>query len=87
MSAKYDNVICINVFIGRGIDYGSEPYNVIFHAGETDVTLNISIIDDDILENDENFNVTVNPILLPIDVIIASNTGYSTVTILDNDGK
>ena len=75
------------MFIGGGVDYVSEPYNVIFYAGETDITLNISIIDDDILENDESFNVTVNPTLLPIDVIIANNIGYSTVNIVDNDGK
>ena len=86
VSTKYDNAICIlYCFIGGGVDYVSESYNVTFHAGETDVTLNISIIDDDILENDENFIVTVT--LIPINVVIASNTGYSTVTIMDNDGK
>ena len=71
---------------GRGIDYVSDPYNVTFNAGETEVTLNISIIDDNILESNENFNATVNPVLLPIEVFVASNTGYATVIIVDDDG-
>jgi len=71
---------------GRGIDYVSDPYNVTFNAGETEVTLIISIIDDNILESNENFNVTVNPVSLPIEVFVASNTGYATVIIVDDDG-
>lgn len=71
---------------GGNVDYGSGPYNVTFQAQETSVTLNISITNDNIVESDENFNVAVNPALLPIDVVIANNTGHTIVTIVDDDG-
>jgi len=59
-------------------------YNVTFHAGEISVTLNISITDDNTLENDEDFVATIDPTL---NIFIVNNGGTATVTIIDNDGK
>ena len=58
-----------------------------FHAGEISVTLNISINDDQTLESDENFIVTINTTLLPSNVSVVDNAGSATVTIVDDDGK
>ena len=71
---------------GGGKDYDSGSYSVKFDSGITEVTLNVSIIDDDILEGNEKFNLTVNVSSLPNKVIV-SDPGQATVTIVDNDGK
>ena len=42
------------------MDYDSGPYTVTFAAGETIVTFNIPITDDDILEGNENFTLIIN---------------------------
>ena len=71
---------------GGGVDYYSGPYNITFPAGTTSVPFNVSITDDNILEDDENFLLTVDLSLLP-DNITASDPYQATVTIVDKDGK
>ena len=56
-----------------------------FLAGMTSVSLNISIIDDDILENNENFYLSIDEGSLPTS-IIAGSTDQTIVNILDDDG-
>ena len=68
------------------MDYESGPYNITFPAGTTSVPFNISITDDDILEDDENFILTVDLSSLPSN-ITASDPYQATVTIVDKDGK
>ena len=67
------------------MDYDSGPYNITFPAGTTSVPFNISITDDDILEDDENFLLTIDLSLLPSN-ITASDPYQATVTIVDKDG-
>ena len=67
-------------------DYISGPYNVTFPIGVVRVAFNISITNDDILENNENFNVTFNPSSLPSYVTIG-DPGQTIVMIVDNDCK
>ena len=69
---------------GGGIDYNFGPYPVTIFAGETDVQFDVMIIDDDVLEGNETFNLTIDEPLLYIRVV-AGNP--ATVTIVDNDGK
>ena len=69
----------------EGADYKSGPYSVTFTAGQTIAVLNISITSDSILENDENFILTINSSSLPNGVSI--ELGQTTVTILDKDGE
>ena len=71
---------------GGGVDYDSGPYNITFQAGTISVPFNVSITDDNILEDDENFLLTVDLSLLP-DNITASDPYQATVTIVDKDGK
>ena len=68
------------------MDYDSGPYSITFPAGTTSVLFNISITDDNILESDENFLLTVDLFSLPSN-ITASNPYQATVTIVDKDGK
>ena len=68
------------------MDYESGPYNITFPAGTTSVPFNILITDDDILEDDENFILTVDLSSLPSN-ITASDPYQATVTIVDKDGK
>ena len=50
------------------------------------VPFDIPIVDDNILENDEDFNIIIVSGSLPDDVT-RGNPGAATVTIVDNDGK
>ena len=67
------------------MDYTSGPYSVTFPAGVISVPFNISINDDNIFEENENFTLTINS-SLPTGVMVG-NPGQATVTIVDNDCK
>lgn len=67
------------------MDYESGPYTVIFPAGMTRVPFDVPIIDDDILENDEDFDVIINTGSLP-DNVRRGSTSRATVTIVNDDG-
>ena len=67
------------------MDYTSGPYSVTFHAGVTSIPFNISINDDNIFEENENLNLTINS-SLPTGVLVG-NAGQATVIIVDNDRK
>ena len=71
---------------GGGVDYESGPYRVTIPAGQLSIQFNIVINDDNILERDENFGVTINATSLPSHVNV-TDPNHTTVTILDNDGK
>ena len=71
---------------GEGVDYGSGPYDVTFPEGETEAQFDVTINDDNILEGNENFNLTIVASSLPSRVDIG-NPARATVTIVDNDGK
>ena len=73
-------------YVGGGVDYNSGPYSVQFNAGVTRVSFNVSIKNDNIMEGNESFTLSINPLLLPSSVTIADHN-QTTVTILANDGK
>ena len=79
---------CTRHFTGSGAnaDYGSGPYNALIPAGSISVPLEIKIKNDDILEADETFNLTINVSSLPgcINYVVPYQ---ATVTIVDDDGK
>ena len=70
---------------GGNDDYSSGPYTVTFLAGVTSVPFNVSITDDNVLEDDENFSLTIDTSSLPSNVTV-DNPSQATVTIVDNDG-
>ena len=73
-------------YVGGGVDYNSGPYTVQFNAGLTTVPFNISIKADNILEDNETFDLSIDASSLPSGVKIG-NTGQTIVTIVDDDGQ
>ena len=65
-------------------DYISGPYEVLFVSGRTDNILNITIVDDNLLEPVESFNLTIDS--LSGDATIG-NLDNVMISIIDNDGK
>ena len=80
------NVNSSNNITGGGVDYDSGPYTVTFTAGMTMASFNVPVNDDDIMENDEDFTLTIRSGTLPNRVTRLS-TGQSTVTIVDDDSE
>jgi len=72
-------------YVGNS-DYNSGPYNFIIASGLTSITFNVPIIDDNILEGNEIFHLTIDPSSLPEDVSVGSPV-LATVTIVDDDCK
>ena len=68
------------------MDYHSGSYSVIFPAGVTLATFRISLTDDNILEGNENFLLTINETSLP-GLLTRSHPDEATVTVVDNDCK
>ena len=57
-----------------------------FPAGITSAYFIVSIINDNLLEGNETFTLTLDPLLLPSDVIIG-NPAEAIVTIVDGTGE
>ena len=74
----------INV-IGGGTDYTSGSYTVTFPTNSTTASFNVPINNDNILESDETFILTIDPTSLPSNVAVGISN--STVTIMDDEGK
>ena len=79
-------IIIIMEYVGGGVDYNSGPYTVQFDVGLLSTTLNISINDDDIFEDNEMFSIGIDSSSLPNRVTIG-NHSRSTVTIIESVGK
>ena len=76
---------CIFRFITLGgVDYASGPFNITIPAGKTNATLNISIFNDNVLEGDEVFLLTIDQTSLPS--VVTSNNSTSVI-IIDDDCK
>ena len=68
------------------MDYTLEAYSFRFPAGTLYVPFNVSIIDDNEFEDNENFTLAINSSLLPYRATVGY-PGVATVTIVDYDGK
>ena len=63
-----------------------EQYNITIPAGQTTFSFNVSIIDDDVLEGNEDFNLIILAESLPNNITLGDHN-RSTVTIVDDDSK
>ena len=72
--------------LGKGVDYGSGPYNVIFPADTNTTQFDITINDDKVLDIDKNFILTINTSSLSRSIMVA-DPNQATVVIEDDDGK
>ena len=71
-----------------GEDYNADTSALSFLPGSlngTEMCLNISIIDDDRVEYNETFSITLT-VDNPLDTINGGSTAHADVTIVDNDG-
>ena len=68
------------------MDHDSGPHPITIDVGQTTATFNVTINDDNILEGNENFTLTINSSSLPTGVTRGDH-GQATVTIMDNDSK
>ena len=66
------------------LDFVPGKFNVTIPAGETSVLLNISIINDNVIEENESFNLTINSSHAICEIL---SDCILTLTIVDNDGK
>ena len=71
---------------GGGVDYDSGPYTVTFPAGVTSVPFDVTINDDNTLEDDKDFTLTMMHGTFP-NGITRGSIGQATVTIADDDGE
>ena len=69
-----------------GDDYITGPFNVIIPTGETSVSYNISLVNDDIFEANETFFLRIDPSSLPSRVLVQPDCA-TVVTIVDDDGE
>ena len=69
---------------GESIDYNSGPYNVTFPVGSTNASFDIIINDDNVLEADEMFNVSITSIT---NGHIVGIPAVATVIIIDTTSK
>ena len=69
-----------------GTDYVSGPYSVIFSTERTTASFNVTIITDTVLESNEEFILTIDPLSLPSNVIVGSSD-QSRCIIVDDEGK
>ena len=67
-------------------DYIGGPYNVTVPAGMKQFDFNITINNDSVLEVNEVFILTIDPLSLPSNVTVGDQN-TTTVIIVDNDGK
>ena len=73
-------------YVGGGVDYNSGPYTVQFDVGLTRVSFDVSINNDDILEMNETFGLSIDELSLP-NRVTTSAPNQATVIVLANDSK
>ena len=81
-----DNEISAKNNLTGGGDYISGPYNITIPAGHTNISFDISIIDNNVVENDKTFSLTIAPESLPY-LVSRGNPGVAMVTIVNDDSK
>ena len=71
--------------IGNKVDFNSTTQNVIITAGTNSSTVNIAVINDNIVEGDETFTMNLNVPASP--GILAGAVTVATAMIIDTSSK
>lgn len=79
------HIIPACLFPADGADYTSSMLLFNVSAGSTRACDDVDIMDDDIVENMEKFEVILSPIVSPL--IMLGDTTKANVTIFDDDSK
>ena len=72
--------------IGKGIDYKSGPYTVKFVAWQNTALFNVALVNDNVVENDKNFTLIIDPLSLPHGITLG-HPNQTTVIIIDDDSE
>ena len=72
------------LFLG-GVNYDAGPYNVMIPAGQTSGSLTLQLYDNNILETDKTFTLSIDTSSLPSTIIRGPNCTLRA-TVLDDDG-
>ena len=80
------------IFVGEGVDYTTVLINVTFSVGDTYQLFDVSLTNDNTLEQSEQFEVMIKAIHLigeqqPIPPVVLGAITVANGTILDDDGK
>ena len=67
------------------VDYFFQNYFFTFKDGDNSKVLSLQVVDDNVVEPDEKYNLTIRVESLPNRVIIGEH-GTSTITIPNDDG-
>ena len=85
-----DSFVILNTvyLIGQGVDYDNRRLrsNITFLSGVICASFDVPIINDELSEIDETFDIKITRDSLPFGVILGDHD-RTTVTIDDNDGK
>ena len=81
----FESTLQFFIYTG-GEDYTNGSFTVEFNAGVTRVSFNVSIVNDNIHEGNETFNLIINPSSLPSEVAV-TNPNQTIVIIVDDDGR
>ena len=93
VSAEGKRCTCINVAIltcelsGNGIDYDSNPIIASFNAGANITTINIPVINDNITEETETFDLTLTIPLSLSGQVVLGNISRAIGKIIDDASK
>lgn len=72
--------------IGGNVDYASGPFNTLIPAGETRVSFSVTLLTDNLFEQNEQFSVTIDSTSLPNRTFVEPGC-VLVVTILNDDGE
>jgi len=72
--------------VGGGVDYNSGPYTVMISAGSDRGSFNVPVNNDNMVEGNENFILTIDMSSLPNEFVLGP-VSQTTVTIRDEDSK
>ena len=82
---EWINYIVLDTLSLGGVDYDAGPYSVMISAGQTSGSLTLQLYDNNILETDKTFTLSIDTSSLPSTIIRGPNC-ILRATILDDDG-
>ena len=82
----YSDTVTGNCYRCTGYDYIQGRYSARIPRGQTSVSVNVRIIDDNKVEGNETFNLVIYSSSLPY-YITAGSIDSTTVTIVDDESK
>ena len=77
----------MNYISGSGVDYYSNPIFASFNAGANITKINISVINDNITEETETFNLILTNISSPTGQVVLGSISKATGSIVDDTSK